>query len=462
VALHPRPIDQRSDAATGQPDESAAPLAWRRWYLSVTAKFAVALAFTGAWIGLSIWLSLPWLRELDNVAGPLVAVVVVVLVAWLPGGLVAFMAASLLLDRQPPLRAQAPVAALTVLVAARNEASGIGDTICRLANTSYAGAVQVIIADNGSVDSTVELARAAAVSTGSDLLVVSESKPGKSNALNAALRWVDTDLVVTVDADTMLHPEALSRLVGRLESAPPDTVAVAGSVLVRNSRKNWLTRLQEWDYFLGISGVKRKQGMYQSTLVAQGAFSLYRTQAVRDVGGWPDAIGEDIVLTWRLMHAGERVLFEPTAVAFTDVPEHLAQFCRQRSRWARGMLEGLRDVPPWRQPRRLSRLVAGIDLLIPLLDIGYTLVWLPGLILFCCGIPLIVSVWTLVVLPFTFAVYSMIHVWQVRRVFRPLGLRVRHNRLGFIAYLIIFQAIASPTAIYGYGQYAFGTRRRWK
>ena len=80
---------------------------------------------------------------------------------------------------------------------------------------------------------------------------------------------VETPYVVTVDADTLLHRQALRRLVARLESAPADTVAVAGAVMIRNSRANLLTRMQEWDYFLGIAAVKRMQGLYQSTLVAQ-------------------------------------------------------------------------------------------------------------------------------------------------------------------------------------------------
>ena len=50
--------------------------------------------------------------------------------------------------------------------------------------------------------------------------------------------------------------------------------------------------------------MKRMQGLFQNTLVAQGAFSLYRSDAVRDAGGWPDAIGEDIVLTWKMMNNG--------------------------------------------------------------------------------------------------------------------------------------------------------------
>ena len=59
--------------------------------------------------------------------------------------------------------------------------------------------------------------------------------------------------------------------------------------------------MQSWDYRLGINGVKRMQAAYNSALVAQGAFSAYWTDDVRAVGGWPDAIGEDIVLTWSLM-----------------------------------------------------------------------------------------------------------------------------------------------------------------
>jgi len=131
---------------------------------------------------------------------------------------------------------------------------------------------------------------------------------------------VRTDLVITLDADTLLHPRAIRHLVARLLSAPDDVAAVAGSVLVRNSRDTVWTRMQEWDYFLGIASVKRMQGLYQGTLVAQGAFSLYRAEAVKAAGGWPDAIGEDIVLTWNMMRQGARVCYEPSAVAFTDAP----------------------------------------------------------------------------------------------------------------------------------------------
>jgi biofilm PGA synthesis N-glycosyltransferase PgaC len=231
---------------------------------------------------------------------------------------------------------------------------------------------------------------------------------------------------------------------------------------VRNSRENLLTRMQEWDYYLGIAAVKRMQGMYQSTLVAQGAFSVYRTDQLRRVGGWPDAIGEDIVVTWRLMETGDRVFTEPTAVAFTDVPVDLRQFMHQRARWARGMFEGLRTVPPWRQSRMLSRLVAGVDLLIPMLDIAYAFLFVPGVILAIMGVPILVSMWTLFVLPVTLLVYGGLRHHQREDVFGPLDLRVRRNRFGYVAFLLGYQVLCSFAAIVGYAQEIVGTRRHWK
>jgi len=147
---------------------------------------------------------------------------------------------------------------------------------------------------------------------------------------------------MTLDADTLLHKKAVNNIVARILSSPSDVCAVAGHVLARNSRDNILTRMQEWDYFLGIASLKRMQGLYQGTLVAQGAFSLYKTDVVREVGGWDDVIGEDIVLTWKFFEKGYRVFFEPLAIAFTEVPNRFKHFTRQRSRWARGMLEGLK------------------------------------------------------------------------------------------------------------------------
>ncbi len=125
-----------------------------------------------------------------------------------------------------------------------------------------------------------------------------EKNGGKAGALNQGLAKVRSALTVTIDGDSYLYHNALNNLVRRYMSDPPNTRAVAGAVLVRNSRKNGVTAVQEWDYFQGIAAIKRLQSLYQGTLVAQGAFSVYSTALLREMGGWPRTVGEAIVLTW--------------------------------------------------------------------------------------------------------------------------------------------------------------------
>ena len=252
--------------AVGTPRRKAVPVGIRDHYVSVAAKFTLAMTFTALWVLFSVWISASWIHDLAPVTGQALAWTIVILVAYLPGAIVAFLTASLVLDRQPPLPLLSPTSALTVIIAARNEERGIARTIAAISRTDYAGPVSVILADNGSTDGTCDAARTAAADLGVSLRIISELRPGKSNALNAALEQVETAYVLTVDADTLLHVESLRRLVARLESSPSDTVAVAGAVLVGNSRLNLLTRVQEWDYYLGIAAVKRMQGLYQATL----------------------------------------------------------------------------------------------------------------------------------------------------------------------------------------------------
>jgi poly-beta-1,6-N-acetyl-D-glucosamine synthase len=282
--------------------------------------------------------------------------------------------------------------------------------------------------------------------------------------LSTALETVSTPLVVTVDADTLLHPQALTYLIGRVTSHPQNqnVCACAGALVVGNPSTNLLSRMQGWDYRLGINGVKRMQAAYNSALVAQGAFSGYWTEDLRAVGGWPNAIGEDIVLTWTLMDSRGIVQYEPCALAFTDAPDKLANFMHQRSRWARGMFESLRTVPPGRQPRVLAKFVCGIDYLVPLLDIGYVFFWVPGLILFVFGYPLLVSWLSMLVIPITLIIYALLRRWQERHVFRRFDIHPTRDIRGFYGYLFAYQTLTSSASIRGYAQYLLGTTRRWK
>jgi poly-beta-1,6-N-acetyl-D-glucosamine synthase len=438
-----------------------------------TLRFALAVTGTIAYVAFSVTVSSTWRDELQRAIGPVMAWVIPIFMAYIPGVVIGFLCFTLIFTRyMPPPLGYAPQGpwprgewpAVTVIIAAYNEEDAIERTIDRLAATSYAGTVSVVLADNNSSDRTAELAEAAARRHEFDYRRSFEPAAGKHHALNTALVDVTTPIVVTVDADTGLHPAALSYLIARVCSRPQGqhVCACAGALIAQNPTANFLTRMQGWDYRLGINGVKRTQAAYNSALVAQGAFSAYWVEDVRVVGGWPDAIGEDIVLTWSLMSSRGLVQYEPAALADTAVPERLRHFMRQRSRWARGMLEGIRINPPQKQPRGLAKAVAGIDYLVPFLDIGYVFFWIPGVILFIFGYPLIFSWWSMLVIPITLVVYGLLRRWQDRNVFRRLNVRPEPDARGFFGYLFAYQALVSTASLRGYGQYIVGTSRRWK
>lgn len=132
--------------------------------------------------------------------------------------------------------------------------------------------------------------------------------------------------------------------MNKLVNSDEKTAATAGCLFVKNAKKSFITKLQEWDYTLGIFGVKLVQGNYDSALVAQGAFSAYKTKILKEIGGWKNCIGEDIVLTWQLLSKGYETNFAKNAIAFTEVPEKLKDLGKQRKRWARGMIEAFKNV----------------------------------------------------------------------------------------------------------------------
>lgn len=430
-------------------------------YISVQTKFILSHGISFLWLLFSIWISQRWLIELAEIVGLYVAIFIIMGIAYIPGYLNAFLVASLLLDRQPSIRDSHPTNDVTILIAAYNEEKVISETLKYIHDQEYAGTIKVLLIDNNSTDQTSSVASLAAEEMGLPIKILYEPRAGKNFALNTGLQHVDTEFVITLDADTVLHKLATRHIVARFHSSPSEVCAVAGAVLVKNSRENLLARIQEWDYFLSIASVKRLQGLYQGTLVAQGAFSIYHTAAIKEVGGWSDCIGEDIVLTWKFLAQGKKVYFEPLAVAFTEVPTKLTHFTRQRSRWARGMIEGLKEVKPWQQPMPYAKYLTGTNLVMPYLDFIYTFVWLPGMILAFFGHFWIVGPMTLLVLPLTLLSYFTLYTYQ-KSVFQSLKLKIRENKLGFIVFVLFYQMLMSPVSVWGYVQELFKLKRVWK
>jgi len=428
-------------------------------YFSVQTKFILSLMLSILWAALSIYLAIPWIDDLAIHTGAFIANFMIYGIAIVPGFMNAFLFSSLLFDRRPSRRfiENKKLPPITILIAAYNEEKGIVPTLQSIRRQNYPGKVTIIVVDDGSTDKTYEIAE-----TFDDVQVYKLKKnSGKSAALNFGLEKVKTHLVVTIDADCYLYKNALHNIVTRYLNDPDNTVAVAGAILVRNSRENFITKMQEWDYFLGIAAVKRLQSLYQGTLVAQGAFSLFETEVIRSVGGWRHVVGEDVVLTWELLKHEHRIGFAEDAIAFTEVPNTFNQFFHQRLRWSRGMIEAFKQHPDILFKKRLTTLFIWWNILFPYLDFNYVMVFIPGIILALLGYYWIAGPMTLILLPLLLIVNYVMFRAQIK-MFDALDLKVRKNFIGFIFYSLFYGIILQPACVYGYiREVLFGKKKDW-
>jgi glycosyltransferase involved in cell wall biosynthesis len=242
-----------------------------------------------------------------------------------------------------PLPAELPP--LVVLVPAYNEVRVLEGTVASLLASDHP-AFTVCVVDDGSTDGTAPLARRLAAADPRVRALVREVNAGKAAALNAALAATDAPHVVTVDADTLVAPDALRRLAARLADAD----AAASNVKVGN-RLSWLTTWQSLEYVVGLNLHRRAQAALGCITTLPGAACAFRRAAIVGVGGFStDTVVEDTDLTLALLAAGRRVVYAPDAVAFTEAPDTLAGLYRQRTRWARGYLQCL-----WKHRRSFLR-----------------------------------------------------------------------------------------------------------
>ncbi len=422
----------------------------RRFFLSITGALAWMLFST-------IW-SASWIRDASGALPPVYALGVIAGIALLPGYLMSAMFLSNLMHTHFGMVDPAVREPVTVLICARNEAGHIYRTIQSITSQRYAGTIDVLCVDNGSRDTTREEIAQAIVHLqrpGRTVRLLRCPIPGKAYALNAGLARIQTRYFVTVDADTRLQETAICAIMHRLLSS--GAACVAGNLLVARA-DNWVQKMQIYDYLISIAAIKRYQGSYGATLVAQGAFSAYRTQAVRETGGWTQGAGEDIVLTYRLLARGDASLYAPQAIGYTEVPRTLGDLSRQRIRWARGMFEGLRAVKPWQQPGVFGGYFEALNLSIVYLDLAYTGGFLVGVVLALMGMPWLVGLMTLLTLPLVGMGMYSVYRFQTRIP----TLRVRNSAWGLVCFLVVFQPVQSLCSLRGYAQALTRRRLAWK
>src|ERR1041385_4282335 len=271
---------------------------------------------------------------------------------------------------------------ITILVPADNEQKTIeasGPAILALHYRNY----EVVVVNDGSKDDTLERLRHAfdlyevprtypegifskplrAVyrsRTRTRLLVIDKENGGKADSLNAGINASRFPLVIAVDADTLIEPDALLRLtrpflLGRRIAAVGGTVRVANGCVVKHGQvtdarvpRSLLPGVQVVEYLRAFLFGRLGWNRLGGNLIISGAFGLFRKDHLLAVGGYDaTSIVEDLDLVVRL-HRYLRthkiryeIPFIPAPVAWTEGPESLRVLSRQRGRWQRGLVAAM-------------------------------------------------------------------------------------------------------------------------
>jgi poly-beta-1,6 N-acetyl-D-glucosamine synthase len=246
--------------------------------------------------------------------------------------------------RAPP---PAPYARkVSVLIAAYNEERVIARTIDSVLTSDHPD-FEVIVIDDGSADGTAAAVEAVAARD-ARVRLLRQPNRGKARALNHGLKACRGEVIVCLDADTLVLPTTVSRLARHF--GDPRVGAVAGNVKVGN-RTNVLTRWQALEYVTSQNLDRRAQALLDAIAVVPGAAGAWRRDAVGAVGGYlSDTLAEDMDLTWRLHRAGWRIANDCGAYCYTEAPDTTRALFKQRFRWAFGTLQCL-----WKHKAALFR-----------------------------------------------------------------------------------------------------------
>ena len=270
---------------------------------------------------------------------------------------------------------------ISIIVPAYNEEKNIVQSVYSLISLDYP-AFEVIIVNDGSKDNMLdELIKEFELEESNReyetilafnpirniyvskkfgrLVVVDKENGGKADAQNAGISVSRMSLLCMVDADTILEPDGLLRMVQPFIDDPARTVAVGGSVMIANGSKinsgrltrvairfNFLVYFQILEYLRAFLMARVAWSYVNCLTLISGAFGVFSRREVMAVGGYTrGSVGEDFDLVIKLHRymlenkRDYRITFVPDAVCWTEAPESLSVLAKQRTRWQRGALE---------------------------------------------------------------------------------------------------------------------------
>jgi poly-beta-1,6-N-acetyl-D-glucosamine synthase len=319
----------------------------------------------------------------------------------------------------------------SAIVAGHNEAKTIRQCVCSLEID------EIIVVDDGSTDDMwleVQRLKEEGLIAHAVHLPSRQSKPA---AVNAGLALCSGEIVLIIDADTVLAPGAVAAVLGYFSD--PKVGGVNFNLEVSNERATLTARFQAIEYFIAVSAGKRIADALGILPNVSGAAGAFRRTALEQVGGQDIEVAEDAALAMKLRDAGWQLRFAPDAIARTTVPETMVSLLLQRLRWDSSIItiwwrKHARNLNPFGRHFRPANVFTNLDVLwfsaiLPLVLPVYV-VWLYNSVgevsiaflltvfLGLCALDIILCVITCI--PFRFLPYLPYYVVVQNLVMKPM------------------------------------------
>jgi cellulose synthase/poly-beta-1,6-N-acetylglucosamine synthase-like glycosyltransferase/spore germination protein YaaH/peptidoglycan/xylan/chitin deacetylase (PgdA/CDA1 family) len=305
---------------------------------------------------------------------------------------------------------------VSVIIPAYNEENVICKTVHSLLQSTLEN-FEIIAVDDGSTDGTYRRLQDS-FSENPRVRIFSIPNSGKSAALNYGIKKSSADVIITLDADTVFLPDTIEKLTAPFSD--PNIGAVAGNAKVGN-RVNYLTCCQAVEYITSQNLERRGYDLMNSIPVVPGAVGAWRRNVVIEAGGFSEqTLAEDADLTFSVIRAGYRVVYEENAKGYTEAPDTIKNFIKQRVRWMYGMLQ-----TAWKHRRIFLRRQNG----------GLGTFTIPSIWVFQVIFPLIAPIIELTIM---FSIASTI--WQA--FYHPMGnFSIMTTLQSVIIYYVLFLLI---------------------
>ncbi len=228
---------------------------------------------------------------------------------------------------------------VSIVVPAWNEGKSIESTIKSLLATDYPKEkFEIIIVDDGSKDDTYKLAKKYESEQNPKVRVFTKDNGGKGSAINFGIKKSKAEIIISMDADSIVRPDALKKMIGYFKNE--QVMSVTPSMGVYKPKKV-LEKIQQIEYYIGVF-LRKSFAIVNAIHITPGAFSAYRREFFVKYGGYDTStITEDLEIALRIQSKGYIIENSPESIIYTIAPKTFRELLVQRRRWYTGLIKNL-------------------------------------------------------------------------------------------------------------------------